>query len=245
MVEGRSRLSEVIKQITQTPWTHSAFYIGRVSDIQETDLRERIRQFYSGDDNEPLLVEASIGQGTIITPLSSYRNEHLRLCRPHCLAHKDARTIIRHVVRQLGVDYDTRQLLDLARFMFPYNIIPRRWRSTLFEHRPGRQTRSVCSTMLAEAFYSVRFPIIPIIISTGNGGFSFFRRNPRLFTPKDFDTSPYFDIVKFPRLAVDRIGAYHDFPWAENGKDKSPDFSSTNPNISDLSASFSGKESGE
>ena len=30
LVEGRSRVSEVIKLITQSPWTHSALYIGHL-----------------------------------------------------------------------------------------------------------------------------------------------------------------------------------------------------------------------
>ena len=33
LVEGRSRVSDVIKIITQSPWSHSALYIGRLYDI--------------------------------------------------------------------------------------------------------------------------------------------------------------------------------------------------------------------
>ena len=43
----------------------------------------------------------------------------------------------------------------------------------------------------------------------------FFKRNPRLFTPKDFDYSPYFDIIKYPFLGLDDLGVYRRLPWSE------------------------------
>ena len=39
LVEGRSRVSEVIRVITQSPWSHSALYVGRLYDIDDPDLR--------------------------------------------------------------------------------------------------------------------------------------------------------------------------------------------------------------
>ena len=58
LVEGRSRVSEVIKIITQSSWTHSALYIGRLFDIDDKVLQARIRGSYEGDPSEQLLVEA-------------------------------------------------------------------------------------------------------------------------------------------------------------------------------------------
>ena len=37
LVEGRSRVSEVIKIISQSPWSHSALYVGRLCDIHDPD----------------------------------------------------------------------------------------------------------------------------------------------------------------------------------------------------------------
>ncbi len=53
--------------------------------------------------------------------------------------------------------------IDLARFLLPYNILPRRWRSSLFSARPSRTTQTVCSTMIAEAFGHLQFPILPLV----------------------------------------------------------------------------------
>jgi hypothetical protein len=79
LVEGRSRVAEVIKIITQTPWSHAALYIGRYHDLQDADMQAVVEYHYDGDLNEPLLVEALMGKGTIISPLSNYRQDHLRI----------------------------------------------------------------------------------------------------------------------------------------------------------------------
>lgn len=215
LVEGRSRVSNVIKQITQSPWTHSALYIGRIYDIRDPQLQQRVRMAYQGDLNEQLLVEALLGQGTIIVPMSKYRKDHVRICRPTGLMPEDAQEVVSHTIDHLGLDYDVRHLLDLARFFFPWTILPRRWRSSLFEHNAGAPTRTVCSSLLASAFNSVDFPILPFIDRDDDGSVRFFKRNPRLFTPKDFDYSPYFDIIKYPYLGLDELSVYRRLPWSE------------------------------
>ena len=156
-------------------------------------------------------------EGTVITPLSKYRRDHVRICRPRGLSPPDAQKVISYAISQLGKDYDVRQLLDLARFMFPYGILPRRWRSTLFEHNAGRPTRTVCSTMMAEAFAQVQFPIRPVLHQDDDGNIRMFRRNEKLVTPPDFDFSPYFNVIKYPLLDLDELGVYRKLPWDRTG----------------------------
>ncbi len=214
LVEGKSRVSDVIKLITQSPWTHSALYIGRLRDIRDRALREAIIAHYQPDYSSPLIIEALLGQGTRVAPLAEYEGAHLRICRPDTLTPADAQRVIAYVACRLGSDYDVRHLLDLARFFFPWTILPRRWRSSLFEHNAGEPTRSVCSCLLAEAFSRVDYPILPFIERRDDGTLRFYKRNPRLFTPKDFDYSPYFSIIKYPVLALDDIGVYQHLPWS-------------------------------
>ncbi|MES9969928.1 MAG: YiiX/YebB-like N1pC/P60 family cysteine hydrolase [Candidatus Thiodiazotropha sp.] len=216
LVEGRTRVSNVIKTITQSTWTHSALYIGRIYDIRDPQLQQRVRMAYQGDLSEQLMVEALLGEGTIIAPLSKYRNDHLRICRPTGLEPEDVHKVVAHAIKHIGTDYDVRHLLDLARFFFPWAILPRRWRSSLFEHNAGSPTRTVCSSMLASAFNDVNFPILPFIDRDEDGSLRFFKRNPRLFTPKDFDYSPYFDIIKYPFLGLDDLGVYRRLPWCDD-----------------------------
>jgi hypothetical protein len=216
LVEGRSRVSNVIKTITQSIWTHSALYIGRIYDIRDPKLQQRVRKAYTGDLSEQLLVEALLGEGTIIVPVSKYRRDHLRICRPTGLEPEDAHKVVAHAIHHIGFDYDIRHLLDLARFFFPWVILPRRWRSSLFEHNAGNPTRAVCSSLLASAFDRVNFPILPFIDRDDDGSLCFFKRNPKLFTPKDFDYSPYFDIIKYPFLGLDDLGVYRRLPWSDD-----------------------------
>ncbi len=218
LLEGRSRISEVIKLITQSPWTHSALYIGRIHDIADPAVRERVLRFYHGDPNGQLIIEALLGEGTVVNPIAKYRSEHLRICRPGSLSPADAQKVITRATDKLGCDYDVRQLLDLARFLFPYNFLPRRWRSSLFEHNAGGPTRTVCASMLAEAFGAVQFPIMPIVKRLPGGGVRLYRRNSRLFTPRDFDYSPYFEIIKYPYLGINELASYRELPWDEAGR---------------------------
>lgn len=217
LVEGRSRVADVIRIITQSRWSHSAVYIGRLHDIQNPAFRDKVQQYYSTSPGTQLLVEGILGKGMIITPLTDYIKDNLRICRASTLSAKDAQNVINHCIDKLGTDYNVRQLFDLARFIFPWRILPRRWRSTLFTRRPDEITKTVCSAMIAEAFYSVHYPILPLFRRHGKKGIELIPRNTRLYTPADFDYSPYFDIEKYPFMGTTDSSPYRNLPWNKDG----------------------------
>lgn len=217
LIEGRSRVSNVIKNITQSAWTHAALYIGRLHDIEDSATREIIAAHHHDSPTDQLIIEAVLGEGTIVRPLAKYRGEHLRICRPKGLSLSDAQRVMTYATQHLGNGYDVRHLLDIGRFLLPYALIPRRWKSSLFEHHAGVPTRTVCSSMLAAAFSAVHFPILPVIHRTEDGRLQLFKRNSRLHTPRDFDYSPYFDIIKYPFLGFDDLAVYRQLPWDQNG----------------------------
>lgn len=213
LVEGRSRVSDVIKSISLSNWTHAALYIGRLHDIDAPEMRERVRVHYSADADEQLIVEAVLGEGTVVSPLSRYRQDHIRICRPRELRRRDAQSVINYCASRLGREYDVRQLLDLARFLLPFNIMPRRWRSSLFMRNDSVPARTICSSLLAGAFASVRYPVLPVLRQDGDEHVHLQKRNFRLLTPRDFDYSPYFDVIKYPVMAFDDLSVYHRMPW--------------------------------
>ncbi|MBF0308409.1 MAG: hypothetical protein HQL56_02610 [Magnetococcales bacterium] len=217
LVEGKSHVSEVIKIITQSPWSHAALYIGRLNRIADEGLRNRIAGFWEESPDEPLIIEALMDRGTVVSSLAKYRLNHLRIARPTGISPVDTQAVIHYAAGMLGLSYNIRQIVDLARFLLPYSILPRRWGSSLFQHNPGPQTRAVCSSMLAQAFMAVRFPILPVIQRDQTGMLRLYPRNFRLFTPRDFDVSPYFQIVKYPLLGGDDLSNYRNFPWATEG----------------------------
>lgn len=215
LVEGRSRVSSIIQSLSLSPWTHAALYIGRLHAIDDPELRELIQSHYPAQPDEQLIIEALLGHGTIVAPLSKYRDDHVRICRPTGISRKDAQAVIAYAASKLGLEYDVRQLFDLARFMLPYRILPRRWLSSLF----GKTTnsRTICSTMIAEAFSSTRFPVRPILQKSEAGEFTIQDRNLKLYSPSDFDYSPYFDIIKYPLFGIESAETYRNLPWDKFG----------------------------
>ena len=214
LVEGRSRVSEVIKMITQSAWSHAALYIGHLDDLEDQALRNLVAKYYVGKTDQHLIIESELGLGTIVRSLNSYEYEHLRICRPRNLDPASANKVISYCIGKLGSAYNVRQIFDLARFLFPWFIMPRRWRSSLFSARPGKSTQTVCSTMIAEAFGSVEFPILPLVKQIEHDKVKLYLRNPKLCTPRDFDYSPYFDIVKYPFLDFAHYAHRHLKPWS-------------------------------
>ena|SRR3989344_701076 len=216
LVEGRTRISHVINLLTLSPWTHSALYIGRIYDIQDPKLREIVYKHYQGAPEEQLLIESLLGKGVIVTPLSRYKDYHVRICRPKGINFRHAQAVIAYVIGNLGVQYNIRQIFDLARFLLPWSILPRRWRSSIFSYHAGSQTRLTCSLLIANAFASIRFPILPYIRESNEHGLEFIHRNPQLFTPSDFDYSPYFDIIKYPLTDLPNAAPFEHLPWAND-----------------------------
>lgn len=215
---GQSRVSKVIQTVVLSPWTHAALYVGRLNDIRDPRARSRLAAYYDGDLGEPLVIESLLGHGTIVTPLREYRKENMRLCRPAGLTAQDADKVVEFAIEHLGLGYDVRQLLDLARFMFPYAILPRRWRSSLFQHNAGQPTHIVCSSMIARCFQHVSYPILPLVRTANNEERRFYERNFRLFTPSDFDYSPYFTVIKYPAWSSSNIPAYRSLPWYQESE---------------------------
>ncbi len=234
LIEGRSRVSDIIRWLTNSTWTHAGLYIGRLFDIEDPDSREVIAKHYEGDPSDRLVIESLLGRGTVVRPINVYEKDHIRICRPARLSHKDGEQVIRYAISRLGTDYDVRQIFDLMRFLLPWYVLPRRWASTLFERDVSRSAKTVCSTMIGEAFGYVQFPILPLVKHTEDEEVQLFRRNPRLLTPSDFDYSPYFDVIKYPFVDFYHE-EYHLLPWKGTGmlsrEEADLYFQSENPDV--------------
>src|SRR3990167_3919823 len=217
LIEGRSRVSSVIRTITQSSWTHAALYIGRPVDFEDEEIVEILRQQADAKEKTRLILEGLLGKGTLVAPLTAYRDHHMRICRPIGITHDDIQLVLKYAIKALGQPYNVRQLLDLARFLLPWTILPRRWGSSLFRTSSGEPEGGVCSSLIAEAFSSVRFPIRPFAKADKEQGLELFPRNPQLFVPKDFYFSPYFEIIKYPLFNPDEpLPYYQRLPWAKS-----------------------------
>ncbi|HVY52885.1 MAG TPA: hypothetical protein VHA13_00005, partial [Gammaproteobacteria bacterium] len=215
LIEGRSRISRVIRSITQSPWTHAALYIGRLRDIEDEDLRKTLKEYGIEKEKTHIIIEGIINRGTVASALTTYRSTHIRICRPIGLSAADANVIIAYAIKSLGKTYSIRQILDLGRFFLPWSILPRSWGSSLFRTPTGKPEEGVCSSLIAEAFSIVQFPVLPFV-EQNKEGLELIQRNPYLYTPKDFDYSPYFEIIKYPLFNPEEpLPYYRRLPWTK------------------------------
>jgi len=207
LVEGNTRVSTAIKYLTQSTWSHATLYIG--------DALGR-----PAEGGEPkVLIEADIVHGVQAVPLAAVSGLHTRICRPVGLSHEDVQKVIAFAVSHIGGKYDLKNVFDLARYLIPTPPVPVRFRRRLIAFGSGDPTRAICSTLIAEAFQAVHYPILPEVtyVHDGTAGCNdcyhevMHIRHWSLFTPRDFDISPYFQVVK-PTIA--KGFDYHKITWA-------------------------------
>lgn len=210
LIEGSSRISMAIKYITQSTWSHAALFIGKNSSGSDTKKTD-----------DPLLIEADITEGVRTIPLGKYCNLHVRVCRPVGLSEDEIQQVIDFMKDRIGYTYDLKNIFDLARYFIQTPPVPQKHRRKLLALGSGDPTKAICSSLIAQAFQSVRYPILPVIDSHNEENEA--QRNAReeilhirhhsLFAPRDFDVSPYFEIVK-PTIAE---GFDHrNLKWAED-----------------------------
>ena len=216
LIEGRARISNYIRKVTNSTWTHAALYIGRIHDIEDPSTRELIKKNYSGNPRDQLIIESIAGSGTTVEPLSKYKSDHIRICRPNGVNISDAQSVVNYGATHIGYEYDTRHILDLWRFYLQSFIIPRRWLSRIFQKNYKTSEKIICSTLIGNCFRSIKFPILPLITSTTDNQQQLIERNTRLLVPCDFDYSPYFNIIKYPIIPEKQKSHYKDYPWCED-----------------------------
>jgi hypothetical protein len=151
----------------------------------------------------PVLLEVDMVEGVWAVPLYKYTAFHTRICRPIALTAEDAERVVAYALSRLGQTYDLKNMFDLARYLLPMPPLPSRWRRRIMALGSGDPTKSICSTLIAQAFQSVGYPILPDMVRrySDPGADDHNRdlltiRHYSLYTPRDFDISPYFQVVK-------------------------------------------------
>ncbi len=191
LVEGNSRVSAAIKYLTQSPWSHAALYVG--SHLSQT-----------ATDRDHCFVEVDLVEGVRTVGISEFENVQTRICRPIGLDETERRKVTSYVIERLGNHYDLRNIADLVRYLLPNPPVPQQFRRRMIALGSGDPTRAICSTLIAQAFQSIRYPILPIVNARDMSAPDcpgcieeiLTIRHHGLFTPRDFDVSPYFQIVK-------------------------------------------------
>lgn len=232
LVDGDQRVAQAIKYLTQSSWSHSALFVGDAPLRRDAETGSLLRRRF-GREARYLIVEALVEKGVVVSPLVKYIDFNIRICRPTGLSAEDRETVIGHVLSRIGSTYDRRNFLDLMRYLLPFHLIPGELREDALHFGSGVLTETICSTLLAEAFGKVRFPILPlrarpkmrtarerwrqqILGRPTRWAYSGLlrARHPTLCVPRDFDLSPYFEIVKFNARELPAFD-YRKLEWEE------------------------------
>ncbi|MFO1189912.1 MAG: YiiX/YebB-like N1pC/P60 family cysteine hydrolase [Alphaproteobacteria bacterium] len=209
LIEGQSRISAPIKYLTQSNWSHAALFIGGALGRVDAEGRQQV------------FVEAHIRHGVRAVSIAEFEGLHCRICRAVGLSTAEIDTVIGFILARLGEKYDLKNVIDLARYLFPMPPVPVRWRRRMIALGSGDPTRAICSGLIAEAFQAVHYPILPIIEAAhskdpkrhGYVGEILHIRNHCLFVPRDFDVSPYFAIIK---PALEEGFDHHRLVWQDS-----------------------------
>jgi hypothetical protein len=180
LVDGNTRVATAIKYLTQSAWSHAALYTGEA------------------------LLEADLVEGVRTVPVATYAAMATRICRPVGLSARQIEQVLAHAMARIGHRYDLKNVIDLARYLLPAPPLPTRLRRRLIALGSGDPTKAICSTLIAQAFESVGYPILPAVVLEkldDPACRDCYReilhiRHYSLIAPRDFDISPYFAIVK-------------------------------------------------
>ena len=193
LVEGNQHVSAVIKYLTQSTWSHAALFVGDALPKPEDG------------GEQPNLIEVNLGEGCVAVPLSRYQTYNTRICRPVGLTKEDRQIVVDFMIDKLGLQYDLKNIFDLLRYFFPTPPVPVRWRRRMLAFGSSSPTKAICSSLIAQAYQSVKYPILPEITLAPGRTKAVSRYSKReilhirhhsLFAPRDFDLSPYFQIIK-------------------------------------------------
>ena len=214
LVEGNQHVSAVIKYLTQSTWSHAAIYVG-----------DALKKPGEGNDCH-CLIEVNLGEGCVSAALSRYQTYNTRICRPVGLTPEDRNKVVDFMVGKLGMQYDVRNIFDLMRYFLPAPPVPVRWRRRMLALGSSSPTKAICSSLIAQAYQSVGYPILPEItrapgrtkaVSSYSKREILHIRHHSLFAPRDFDLSPYFEIVK---PSISQGFNYKNYVWSGQVSDR-------------------------
>jgi hypothetical protein len=154
-------------------------------------------------------------------PLSKYYCFHTRICPPIGLTSDDFARVCTYAAERIGFDYDMKNIFDLMRYLLPLPV-PQRFRRRMIALGSGHPTRIICSALIAQAFEHVRYPILPKVtrIESEQALRDILEiRHSSLYAPRDFDISPYFQLVK---PTVERGFDYRCMAWADLPETQEP-----------------------
>ena len=107
LVDGDQRVSQAVKYLTQSSWSHSALYVGDALLHRDPETKARVQRRF-GREARYLIVEALVAEGVVVSPLVKYIDFNIRICRPLRLRPEDRDAVVDYVLGRVGNRYDRR-----------------------------------------------------------------------------------------------------------------------------------------
>ena len=156
LTEGSTRAAALARRLTRSAWAHVSIYVGPLEP---------------GDDSR-CIVEADISAGVRAVPLSEFNGQRARIVRPLGLNETDRQRLADWLVSHIGAPYDLALAWALTR-RFLKLPTPR----AMVQDKK----RFICSSLLAQAFLFVGYPIAASQTS--------------YVVPRDFESAAGFEMV--------------------------------------------------
>lgn len=156
-----------------------------------------------------------MAKGVIASPLSKYATHNTRICRPIGLSLEDRVKVVRFAVERVGHAYDVKNIIDLCGYFLLQALAPALRRRCVIALGSRESTRAMCSSLIAQAFEAVNYPILPAVelADERTRAEILHARHHSLYTPRDFDISPFFAVVK---PTIESGFDYRRMAWAKD-----------------------------
>ena len=169
LASGGTRAAALVRRFTGSSWAHVAMYVGPLDDGAEPRC----------------IVEADIAAGVRAVPLSEFRGQRVLVLRPTALGGEDRCRLSDWVLARVGHRYDLAHAWALTktllRLPLPLRVPP----------VSESATRFICSSLLAQAFMLVGYPIAPAHVRARDAS----APDHRYVTPRDFESASGFEVI--------------------------------------------------
>ncbi len=195
LVEGNTYMSEIIKILTRSTWSHCFLYIGD-KEIIESDT--------ASYENGKLV---KLKQPKVMkNPVEKYFSYNIRIKRPVQITQEDLDAVIKSAKDHVGREYDRKNILN---FIYKYMGLKKFDLSANI----GESDKYICSGLVAKVFQEVNYPVLPSIALVRNKKTTVKRRNFTQFSPGDFDkaSSQFWQTIQFQ--FVGKTEFYKDIEW--------------------------------
>jgi len=169
LASGRTRAAALVRRFTGSCWAHAAMYVGPLEEAADPRC----------------IVEADIADGVRAVPLTEFRGQRVLVLRPTGLQPGDRQRLADWMIARIGHRYDLAHAWALAkrvlRLPLPFRVPP----------VSESATRFICSSLLAQAFVLVGYPVAAAHVRVRDASPS----DLRYVTPRDFASASGFEVI--------------------------------------------------